>query len=342
MNGTINFGIIGAGRWGEAHADVYTTHPSAALVAVSDPDTARAERIAGRYGAEKVFSDYEEMVRDPAVDAVAVVTPDFAHRAPIVAAAQAGKAVITEKPIATTWEDAQAISQAVRASGVPFMVDFHNRWSPPIAIARDDISKGTLGEVISAYYRLNDTLSVPTQMLSWAAGSSILWFLGSHTVDTLRYLFQDEVARVYSVTRSGVLRKLGIDVPDIYQCILEFRSGIIATIENHWIIPNSHPMLNDIKINILGSKGMLNMDLTNNQMMERYLEDKSDHPDCLVKPQIHGKNMGFAYESIRSFVDCLAAGRTPLVGLEDGLNTTRVILAIMESASARQPVEVSY
>jgi len=87
---------------------------------------------------------------------------------------------------------------------------------------------------------------------------------------------------------------------------------------------------------------MINMDLTNNQLFERYLEGSSDHPDCIVKPQVFEKHVGFAYESIRDFVECLALGRPVKVGLEDGLKVTAVVLAIMESAASRQPVTVRY
>jgi predicted dehydrogenase len=336
------FGVIGAGLWGEAHAEVYATHPWAELAAVCDSDRSRAEKVAKRFGAPRVFTDYRDMVKDPGVDAVAVATPDFAHRDPVVAAAKAGKHVHSEKPLATSREDAEAIAVAVRASGVTYMVDFHARWNPPFAIARRDIAEGTLGRIMSAYFRLNDTVSVPTGMLSWAAKSSILWFLGSHTVDTLRFLLADEVERVYSVSRAEVLRERGIDVPDLYQSVLEFRSGVVATIENNWIVPNTNPAVNDFKVNILGSKGMINMDLTNNQLFERYLETTSDHPDCLVKPQVRDRHVGFAYEAIRDFVECLALGKPVQAGLEDGLKVTSVILAIMESAAVRAPVTVRY
>jgi len=336
------FGVIGAGLWGEAHAEVYATHPWAELAAVCDSDRSRAERVAKRFGAPRIFTDYREMVKDPGVDAVAVATPDFAHRDPVVAAAKAGKHVHSEKPLATSREDAEAIAAAVRSSGVTYMVDFHARWNPPFAIARKNIEEGALGRIMSAYFRLNDTISVPTSMLSWASKSSILWFLGSHTVDTLRFLLADEVERVYSVSRAEVLKERGIDVPDLYQSVLEFRSGVVATIENNWIVPDTNPAVNDFKVNILGSKGMINMDLTNNQLFERYLETTSDHPDCLVKPQVRDRHVGFAYEAIRDFVECLALGRPVQAGLDDGLKVTSVILAIMESAAVRAPVTVRY
>ena len=338
----IRFGVIGAGLWGRAHAEVYSTHHASALAAVCDIDEAKAKSLASAHGAARVYTDYEQMVRDPNVDAVAVATPDFAHCGPVVAAALAGKHVIVEKPLATTARDLEQIAEEVTKAGVTLMVDFHSRWSPPVVIARNNIENRNLGQLISAYVRLNDTIHVPTKMLSWAGQSSILWFLGSHTVDTLRFLSGDEVERVYSVSRSEVLRGMGIDVPDIYQSVLEFRSGMIATTENNWIVPNSNPSVNDFKVNILGSKGMISMDLMHNNLIERYLEGSADRPDILVGPLIHGRHAGFAYESIRSFVDCLMTGKPVLSSLEDGMRVSKVILAMMQSAEKREPVKVCY
>ena len=338
----IRFGVVGAGLWGKAHAEVYSTHHLSALTAVCDIDEEKARALAGAYGASSIHTSYENLARDPLVDAIAVVTPDFAHCGPIVAAAKAGKPVIVEKPLAMTLEDLSTIEEAVSRSGIALMVDFHNRWSPPIAVARNDIAAGRLGRLVSAYVRLNDTIDVPTQMLSWARRSSILWFLGSHSVDTLRFLSGDEVERVYTVARSGVLESFGIKVADIYQSILEFRSGLIATTENSWILPNTNPSVNDHKISILGSKGMFNLDLTHNQLMERYLEQTADRPDCLVKPLVHGRHLGFASESIRNCVERLASGAPMLATLEDGIRVTKVILAMMESASRRETISVKY
>ena len=338
----VRFGLIGAGLWGRGHAEVYSTHHLSTLAAVCDLDEKRAAQVAADFGAKKTCGDYRELLADPEIDAVAVVTPDFAHGDPLVAAAEAGKHIIVEKPLATTLDDLERIEAAVTAAGVTFMVDFHSRWSPPMVTARDNIQDGHLGQIISAYVRLNDTVFVPTEMLSWAAKSSVLWFLGSHTVDILRYLLDDEVERVYAVSRSEVLKSKGIDVPDIYQCILEFRSGVVATIENNWIVPNTNPSLNDIKVNVLGARGMINMDLTHNQMIECFFEDRSVHPDCLVGPAVRDRHVGFAYESIRSFVVCVATGAPVQATLDDGIKVSKVILAIMESASERTPKTVRY
>jgi len=342
MRDKIGFGVIGTGRWGEAHAKIFASHPYSKLIAVADLNREKAKEVAIRYKAKSYFTDYQSMLKDEEIEAVGIATPDFAHKEPTVATAEAGKHILLEKPLATTLEDMESIVKAVKKNKVKIMIDFHNRWNPPFVIAKETIAEGKLGQLISAYFRLNDTIFVPTEMLPWAAKSSILWFLGSHVIDTLRWILSDEIDRVYSVSRSEVLIKKGINVPDIFQTILEFKKGVIASIENNWVVPNTNPNVNDFKFNILGSKGMISMDLSNNQAIERYFQYGSDHPDLLVKPTIYGKPMGFAHESIRYFVESITKGKELFPNLEDGINNTKVILAIMESARKREPVKIIY
>ncbi|WP_339291068.1 Gfo/Idh/MocA family oxidoreductase [Paenibacillus sp. FSL W8-0187] len=341
---TIKMGIVGAGTWGETHAFIYHDHPNAEFTAICDLNIERARALAQKFNLpeSQVFSDHREMLAKAGIDAVAIVTPDFAHTQVAMDCAEAGKHFIIEKPLTTSREEAVAIVEAVKKNNVRMMVDLHSRWSPLFAIPKQSIEDGEIGEPYSAYYRLNDIKWVATDLLPWAAKSSILWFLGYHSVDVLRWLFDDEVERVYSVSRAGVLQEAGVDTVDVYQTILEFRKGGIATMENGWITPNTNPNVNDMKLNITGTKGMFNIDPTHSQMLERFTETKADRPDMLVRHFIHGKPKGFAYESIRHFVDQLISGKPFLVTMEDAYNTTMVILAIMESAKTRTPVRVQY
>lgn len=338
----LRFAIIGAGVWGRTHAYLYQEHPGVELVGICDRNLDKAKAFAKDFKISGVYDNHRKMIDDLDFDVAAVVTPDFAHGEIVVDCANAGKNMIIEKPLATTYEDLGAIVEAVERNNVRIMTDLHNRWSPPFAKAKEIIADGELGELVSSYIRLNDIIWVATDMLPWASRSSILWFLGSHSVDTLRWIFDDEVKRVYSVSRSGVLKKLGVDTEDVYQTILEFERGGIATMENGWITPNNNPCVNDIKFNITGSKGMINLDLSNNQMIERITSEKNDRPDVLVNHFIHGKAKGFAYESIRHFVDKLLTGEDFIVSLKDAVNTSRVVLAIMESAKSGLPVEIKY
>ncbi len=340
----IKMAIIGAGTWGATHAAIYSEYPVVKLTGVCDVNREKALRLAAQYGIpeEHVYTDHREMIRRCPFDAVAVVTPDFLHRDFAVDCALAGKHLLIEKPLATTRRDVEDIMNAVERTGVRLMVDLHNRFSPPFAVAHASLEAGEIGDPYSAYFRLNDAKWVATDMLPWAAQSSILWFLGSHSVDTLRWFFSDEVDTVYCVSRRGILASMGVDTDDIFQTILQFRHGGIATMENGWITPNTHPCVNDIKFNITGTRGMFNLDLSNNQMIERFTEQKSDRPDVLVNHFVHGRAMGFAYQSIRHFVDRLIDGKPFLLTPQDAANTSLVILAMMESAKRKEPVKVQY
>jgi predicted dehydrogenase len=179
-------------------------------------------------------------------------------------------------------------------------------------------------------------------MLSWAAQTSILWFLGSHSLDTLRWIFDDEVKRVYSVSREGVLKGLGVDAADMYLTTLEFQKGGIAQMENGWITPNANPCVNDIKFTVLGTKGMISIDASNHTLIQQYTDHAVKVPDVLVQNSIFAAPKGFAFESIRTFVDRMLDGKDFPVSLKDAANTSLALLAVIESAKTRMPVEVVY
>ena len=342
MNSKVKIAIIGAGTWGENHARIYQAHPLAEPVAICDQNLDKARQLAERLGIAEVYQDYHDMLAHADCDAVAIVTPDFAHADVAVAAACAGRHLLIEKPLATTRDDVYRIMDAVAKNKVRAMVDLHNRWNPPFSVAHQSLERGELGELYSAYFRLNDIKWVATDLLPWAAQSSVLWFLGSHSLDTLRWFFGREVRRVYAVSRSGQLQAEGVDTVDLYQSTLEFAGGGIAQMENGWITPNAHPCVNDIKCTLLGTKGMIAIDASNHNLIQKYTADKAEVPDILVRHSVFGSPKGFAYESIRCFIDCLVDGRDFPVTIEDAANTSLAILAIMESAKRREPVDVQY
>lgn len=335
----IGVGLIGTGLWGEMHARTYAAMPGVELRGVADIDENRAQKLAVAYGA-RAYHSHRDLLKDDSIEAVSVVTPDFAHEEILVDAARAGKHILAEKPLATSVAACERILAAVDEAGIFLMVDFHARWSPPLYKAWQAIREGEIGAPQHVYYRLNDRIFVPTEMLSWAGRSTVLWFVGSHAIDTVRWLLDDEVARVYSVSGRRVLKARGIDTPDYFQTTLEFRSGATAVIENSWILPNTMPNIVDVKCEVVGEKGALYVDQSHNRAIEKYTESEGVYPDVFVLPSIYGVQQGFAAESIRYFAECLREGRKPMVTGRDGLEATRVICAIEESVRTRQPVEL--
>lgn len=341
----VRVGIVGAGIWGTVHARAYTQHPSADLVAVCDLDEGRARALAERYGPVKVFTSLDEMLEE-GLDGISVTTPDNAHEAVALKAAARGVHLLVEKPLATTVEAAAAMIDAAEKAGVFLMVDWHNRWNPTCYAAWKAIQDGELGDVRYIYYRLSDTVYVPTRMLPWAGQSTVMWFLGSHALDASCWLMGKRPVRIYCQKRAGVLAGMGVDTPDLYVTMLEFEGGGLAVLENTWLMPQESPTLIDHRCEILGSQGAIYLDLTHNGSFTKYSPQTAagfpnpSWPDMFVGPEVHGRQVGFAVESIYHFVECIRDGRKPLATGADGLLNTRLILAAEESARAGQPVDI--
>jgi predicted dehydrogenase len=178
-------------------------------------------------------------------------------------------------------------------------------------------------------------------MLSWAAKSSPLQFLGSHVVDLIHFLSEASVKRVYSVSRSVVLKAMGIDTPDFFQSILELSTGGTAVVENCWIVDEHAPSVWDFQSEIIGSKGSAFVNASHHRMAELYSEKGAELPDVSGAAELYGKPVGFAVASIQHFVDCVVNDKPPIVTGEDGLAVARVLAAVEQSARTGLPVPVA-
>ena len=220
------------------------------------------------------------------------------------------------------------------------MVDLHNRWNPPFNAIKQLVSTGKYGSAISAHCRLTDKLWVATDMLSWVSQSSILWFLGSHSLDTMNWLIGDLPKIVYAVKREGKLKSLGIDAVNWYMTTIQYERGAIAQMENAWVTPNGNSNVNDFKFNLLCEEGKFDVDASSHHVLQVTDTERMVTQDILVKNFVFGKCKGFAYESIRSFIDQLLAGEEFHVTVREAANVSLAILGVMQSANTGLPVDV--
>jgi predicted dehydrogenase len=336
----VRMAIVGAGTWGGAHAAIYNEHPGTVPVAICDVDGARAERFAATHRIPEVYTDHRELLATCDCDAVAVVTPDSLHGDIAVDAASAGKHLLIEKPLATTRDEVFRTVEAIERNHVRAMVDFHNRWSPPFNAIKQLVSTGRYGKAISAHCRLTDKVWVATDMLSWVSKSSILWFLGSHSLDTMNWLIDDLPRTVYAVKREGKLKSLGIDAVDTYMTTIQYDRGAIAQMENAWITPNGNPNINDFKFNLLCEEGKFDVDASSHNLLQVTDSERMITQDVLVTNSVFGRCQGFAYESIRSFVDALLKDEEFHISLREAANVSLAILGIMQSADTGVSVDV--
>ncbi|MCX6043809.1 MAG: Gfo/Idh/MocA family oxidoreductase [Chloroflexi bacterium] len=257
MPNKLKAGVIGLGILGQQHAEFLSNHPTVDVVAVSDLRQSAAEQVAAKLGAA-AFTNYDEMFKQHQFDFVVVATPDHLHRAPTLAAIAAGVPnILQEKPLATSLADADAIYNAVERAGTRFFIDFANRAVPTDIATRYVIQNGLLGRMVYGEARLDDNISVPTQMWGartkdFAAGSSTAHFLLSHVVDLLRWYFAPaEVTDVYAISQQTVLGY----TPDLYDAFLTFNSGLKVRVKAEWI--KHMDQLVEFYLGFSGSEGTL-------------------------------------------------------------------------------------
>ena len=340
MAENVGFALIGCGIWGENHLKAYAGHPQARIAGICDLNEDLLASHAKEYDVPFTTTDYTELLARDDVTAVGVATPDYLHRQVVLEACKAGKHVLVEKPMATTVEDLQAMIDAADAAGVTLMVDFHNRFNPACVRAKEAIEAGRLGVPRMASIRLSDTWWVPTQMWGWGGQTTVGWFLGAHSVDLMRWLFDDEVVKVYAVSRRTVLKGMGVDTPDFFQTLIEFSRGGVAFVENSWILSDTHPTIFDFKMEVQGDKGTVRADLSTHRMVQVFDQAGAEYPDMAVVVDVHGRTGGFGIHAIQHFVDCVVGGSEQVMNAEDGLKNVEVLCALHVSAETGQPVEL--
>jgi len=342
----VRVAVVGTGTWGRMHVRAYLQHASADLVGICDCDAQRAAATAREFGIARHFSQIDDLLAE-GLDGVSVATPDAAHADIVIKATSRGVHVLVEKPLATSIVECERMIAAARASGVHLMVDWHNRWNPPYYAAWRAIRNGELGDITYVYYRLSDTIYVPTKMLPWAGKSSVMHFLGSHSLDTTCWLVGSTPQRIFCRRKEGILAAQGIPTADMYLTLVDFANGATAVIENSWVLPQSSPSLIDHKCEIIGTQGAVYLDLTHGGTLAKYTAQTpagfpdAALPDVFVAPEVHGRQLGFCVEPMYHFVECLRDGKAPLTSGEDGLLNTRLILAAEESAQKAAPVELA-
>jgi predicted dehydrogenase len=284
----LNVGLIGAGFMGKAHSLAYVAMPMffwpapaipvrKTIVDVSDSIAAEA---AQRFGFEKSTSDWRSVVEDPEIDIIDIATPNHLHAEIAIAAAAAGKHIISEKPLARNGDEAKTMYDAVKNAGIVHMVAFNYRRTPAVALAKKYIVEGAIGDILN--FRgtyLQDWSADPDGPLSWRfqksiAGSGSLGDIGTHVVDMARFLC-GEITQVNTQLKTwvktrplqaGGVDKLGastkdstaprgeVDVDDEVLSLLEFQNGAIGSLE---ATRNAHGRNNFLTFEIHGTLGSI-------------------------------------------------------------------------------------
>ena len=371
---TIGVGMLGYAFMGKAHAHAYRalsymTWPPPLrplLVSIAGRSEDAVAEAALRYGFERYTTDWRELVADPAVQLFDNSGPNALHAEPTIAAAEAGKHVICEKPLARTADESFEMYRRVSAAGVKHMCAFNYRFVPAVRLAREMIEAGEIGEIYhfrSAY--LQDWILDPVFAKVWrldrsVAGSGALGDLGAHIIDLSRFLV-GEVATVSGVLRTFIEYRPGgrVDVDDAFEAIVEFESGAVGTYEASRFATGRK---NSLRWEINGSKGSIAFDLERlNELqvspgpeatsseagLRTILVSESYHPfwEYWWPPgHVLGWEHTFVHE-LHHFLEAIATdGDVAPYGatFEDGYRTAEICDAIVRSHESRARETLQY
>jgi predicted dehydrogenase len=333
----IRFGIVGTGIMARVHAAALTSYHRSSVVAWAGSAAATADLSA--FGEARKYATVAELVQDDEVDAVLIATPDFAHTEPALAAIAAGKHVLIEKPLASSLEDARAIEAAVDAAGVRAMTLYNHRWVPAYWQAKQRIAGADTGEPVLAYARKNDTIEVPTEMISWAAKTTPAWFLSSHDIDLVCWYFDSEPVEVYATAVSKVLTARGIATPDAIQSQVRFANGAVATFEACWTYPNTFPTMTDSFVELIFERAVLHLDRKREQL-EIATDAKFEYPRNLLVNNVGGRPSGSAAAAVWHFVDAVLDDSELLISIASSVRVTRILDAVHRSCAQQGPVRL--
>jgi len=313
--GSVRIGLVGAGQHGIRYArHIVRDVDEAALVALT-----RRDQTAGRAQAAELGCDFVpkvgELVSRPDIDAIVIVTPPAAHLDAALKGLAAGKAVLIEKPMVASVQEAEELKQAVSRSARPLMVAHTLRYNAVLRAIRGHLPR--LGRLVQV--RLSQRLepsSLAWQREHQAAGAGSILLTGVHLFDTVRWLFGDEVAAVYC--RSG--RVLNPAHEDFFAAsVMLARTGIHADLE-----VSKYTQSRSCRIEVVGQNGQLFGDYWNHRLV--FVSGRDERFEGL-SPELLTVE-----ETIRDFCRSLLAGQPMPITVDDGLRTLEIVEACYASA----------
>ena len=332
MIGPLRVGVIGLGFFGSRHARVYMDHPAAELIGVADLDPTRRAEIAGTTGAEG-FADYRQLLALPELQAVSICLPDRLHEEAAIAAADAGKAILLEKPFAHTAAAARRIIAAVEQSGARLMIGHILRFDARYVQVFHAAAPQNLGEPIHLRAKRNATRSVARRL---GASSSILFYMGVHDVDAMQWIGRSKVTKVYAQKREA----LDTGNEDALYAVLNFENGAIGSLDYSWAWPDG--LMNGFRsaFEVVGTRSAAALDVAD-QGLSFVTDTGTTGGDTHLWPEINGRIAGGLADEIGHFVTATLADAPYLQHYREAFDAIPVLDALAESARTGQPVAVA-
>jgi predicted dehydrogenase len=333
----LGIAVHGAGWVAGAHAASWTKNAHVRIVSVSDLRKERAGQLAGRLGLPCAVRDrYDEVLADDRVDVVDICGPSHVHAEQAVAAAQAGKHILVEKPIALTMDENRAIRDAVARAGVRSLAGFVLRWNPAIQNIKSLLTSGAIGELF--YAEIDYWHGLKPTHHAWAlhskkkTGGSAMLLGGCHAVDALRWLTADEAVEVTAIANN----KKGLFEYDAnVVAVMKFQSGIVA--KTAALFDCEMPYT--FNLDLAGTEGTLR---DNRVWSKKLFPGQTGWATIPTVLPDSGDVSHHPFDAeIDHFVDCIREGRESHCNVGDAYRTHELCLAIDRSiAEGGKPVRL--
>lgn len=333
----LNVAIVGTGFMGKLYGRILKQLPTARVVAVCDLVEAPMREFAAEIGAAAYpGADVKAMLAvQPEIEAVLICTPEDQHVEAACLAAQAGKHILVEKPLAMTAEGGQRIVDAVREAGVFSMMGYVLRFDPRYSGARDAVAKGEVGDVVHMYARRNTPLFLLRRIGGRVSGT---FWVGVHDLDFMLWIKGCPATRVFSRQAGASVAEFKVDQAIV--STLQFADGSIATLENVWGVAMTPGRHDRLEFQINGTRGTVEVHPAETGLGV-FNEGSAVYPDTVYMPNLHGRTVGVYRDEIEHFVSSILAGVSPVVTVEDGLKAVVVAEAIERSRATGQEVIIS-
>ena len=336
MNQTakINVGVIGAGRIGTLHIEHLAQNiPDAELVAICSLDRGRVDTLAAQFNLPKVTNDYTTILADTQIDAVLICSSTDTHVQISQEAAEAGKHIFCEKPIAFDLAQIDETLAIVEKTGVKFQVGFNRRFDASFRRIREAVAAGEIGEPHILRITSRDPGPPPIEYVKVSGG--IFLDMTIHDFDMARYLIGDEVTEVYATGGVRVEPSIG-EAGDIDTAVitLKFRNGVIGTIDNSREAVYGY----DQRVEVFGSKGMVT---AANPLTDTVTFSDSAGTRAAAPPYFFIERYKPAFlAELQAFLTCIREDTAPLVTGEDGRVPVVMGFAAMQSLRENRPVRL--
>ena len=310
----------------EGYAACLTEIPYAELVVVTDDDPERGRDAAARHGAD-FEPDLNAVLSRDDIDAVVICSENVHHARHTIAAAEAGKHVLCEKPLATTVEDAQAMIDACEKQGVKLQTAFPVRFNAATVALREAVRAGQIGTPLAVTARNPGTCPGGWFVRPELSGGGAVIDHTVHVVDVLRWIFDAEVTEVFAEIATRIH-----DIPtdDTGLLMMRLSNGIPVSLDTSWSRPANWPTWGGVMIDVIGEEGVLSLDA---------------YRDIIEVAEIRGPSLTWKSsevsgdpEMVHAFVDAVRDDTPPQVTGLDGLRAVEVALGAYESARRGEPV----